>query len=352
MKKRILIELMILVGILTGCGSNQVTQENAGLDMEQVATEEANGDTETPYEDTETSYEDGVQEDVGDGDYTDMNDCSLGYVGDDSDTEDNGSLLDAVSDRLSSKKEEYLCVEQIITTYDGSENSSNTYTNSYNEYGDLVESRIINENGEEVGYIEHEYADSKLIHTKYNNYMPDMLWGTGEYTYEYDKNYMKKTMTGYDCGFEEYFYDDNGQCTMVKRESVGEASGEKTTKTEEYQYDEAGNVVWCHSDIITIIDGKEYRTDFVREYEYDGKGNLLTMTSNQDGNIYEQICSNDYDENGNLMWHTILNDDNETYERYEYDENGNVSLMELGDKFGVDYTMEYKYEKRKIKKKK
>ena len=190
----------------------------------------------------------------------------------------------------------------------------------------------------------------------------------GYFTYTYDSEGFRKTVTAYDAAGNQVAYGENTQTftgdttrdtwyiehidedTLWLRKMVSESTTHADGSTEESQtyYDRDGNV----SSYTRIYYDTAHRC--VRMEDYDPDGSLTgynTVTYNADGRearfsqystdgtlvAYEEY---EYDENGHESKHSFYNGDGQLtgYDLYQYDADGNC----LGEKFyDGDGNLEY-----------
>lgn len=116
---------------------------------------------------------------------------------------------------------------------------------------------------------------------------------------------------------EEYTYDENGCKTVTsKKYFMGKLNIESETVYDKYDHPVEVKSTYSTGDTYII------RYD----YEYDNKGNILSLSVTQDGVDVESKMDYIYDENGNLSRievNGVLNTE------YVYDENGNAVGMKI-----------------------
>ncbi|MBD5530636.1 MAG: hypothetical protein HDQ98_00325 [Lachnospiraceae bacterium] len=145
-----------------------------------------------------------------------------------------------------------------------------------------------------------------------------------EYEYKYDADGHRIAYyydTPRECGRREYEYDENGKETVCYIYSPYYGDGEVTFRLSgwgESEYDEYGNLkaystYYYNNEMQCVL-------DTVKEYEYDQDGNCIA----------EYWCS--YSADG----------EPEDWSRYEYNENGDYTLMAEG--YGEFYTTQRIYE--------
>ncbi len=109
-------------------------------------------------------------------------------------------------------------------------------------------------------------------------------------------------------GFNEYYYDENGNLT----------------KKEYY-----------------LADGT---LDYYTLYEYDENGNETKRGYYLGDGTPDGATLSEYNENGDIIKETFTSDDYESVTKYEYDKNGKVIKSVIEDSDGNSYVYEYEYD--------
>lgn len=250
-------------------------------------------------------------------------------------------------------------------------NSSVTISNTYDEYGRLVQEESIAMDGSGTTITEYRYDDQGNC-VERRVYAED---GSDEYLYlmEYDANGNLTREEGQHNGVTgsivEYTYNDHNDLTSkIESDKDGQVH---YVDYREYTYDEAGNMLtmvmrnprtgseyhkyYAYNDQglkISYIAGDEMAEANIDNYryEYDENGNLIYVRCLNDNDTLNHEVFYEYDENGNLIL------DKTTFENteggrvtsdiiitYAYDENGNKTLEEnyMDGEFNYRYTWEY-----------
>ncbi len=287
--------------------------------------------------------------------------------------DENGNVL-----KKSETDDEYGTVQVTEYEYDDQNRivkiieEDHTTENVYDDAGNVIkETKTVG--GERVHVSEYTYDDhgNKLSYTETYN---GELERTEEYSYEYNEHgditkYIEITdltnRTEREIRYE-YTYDSEGRKTKIV------SDGYVGAKTEEFEYDERGDVIKkteTTSRTVTVYDyGYVYDdgrlleetaviyswSDSSLEEKYDEHGNLI-LRQNDDSLIKHEYT---YDKNGFIIKDIETTDNQKNYGKiivntieYTNDEKGRVIKSVSTDEDGRTYTKEFTYdsEDRKLK---
>ena len=207
-------------------------------------------------------------------------------------TTDSGSVTEYVYDTNGN------LINETITLLNGTKTS---YDYSYTESGKISNIVYTNKEGERKTTNEYAYdSEDRLVqhdeHRTPAGYGGDTIAEiTTKYAYN-DNGLKSRTEKYYDnkiYAVYEYFYNTDG--TLSKEERTFYDGQDETI---ENFYDEHGNVI-KHTYSYGI--GQFKRSPFItKEYEYDDKGNMLKMTTDQ-GDNYLSTITYEYDDHGNVV---------------------------------------------------
>jgi hypothetical protein len=178
-------------------------------------------------------------------------------------------------------------------------------------------------------------SDGKLIEYKYENFIRRYEQSSREKIYyQYNTTSTRKIYRQYDekglikeCISYEYedskdkenssivYYEKSGDIVDKLQYNEDRAIGYNKAGVSSYKFDKNGR----------LIEAGDYK------YEYDSHGNLIKKLgiSYEGMPCVEGECERTYDDNGRLIGSAILNEDKTIRyaERYEYDENGNRTIV-------------------------
>ncbi len=115
---------------------------------------------------------------------------------------------------------------------------------------------------------------------------------------------------------------------------------EESRQYEAYSYDELGRVTEYRSDYVSSYDGETYENHSVTRYEYDIWGNLVHEVYEAVGDVVSET-NYTYDDNGNVLVVTFLNNAGTGAYYYTYDDNGYEIKYVSTYEDEVLYTEEY-----------
>lgn len=174
---------------------------------------------------------------------------------------------------------------------------SETHIATYDDYGKIVLSKVVDSDGETISETKIEYTRDELGRVTLKKEIEDDLLSI-ETVYEYDDNsddWSRCTETDY--------YDDGGKEVTVYNDNYDKLSY--------IEYDAEGVVV----------------TNETYEYEYNENGDLISEKNYSDGTLIGEVKYS-YDEDGNnILEETYENGVLVESEEYLYDQNGDWTSL-------------------------
>ncbi len=215
------------------------------------------------------------------------------------------------------------------TIYTSDDRPQYAYHLTYNRQGNLRRVRIVDAAGNLLRTLVYQY-DSRGNQTSYTDYDADNTI-TDRYVQVYDDRN--------NC-IEEISYDEKGQIRTHHRmtyDSMGRLLKHETASGAYYiyTYDSTGNIL---SEEKYLEDALYWR--YV--YTYDSQGNMLRRTT-EGPQFYinaEIVCT--YDAVGNKLSQTEYSSDRISWDKWTYDENGNIIVIERSKSGSV--RQEYTYQ--------
>ena len=172
--------------------------------------------------------------------------------------------------------------------YNADGNLRNSFTNTYDERGNLVKAEHYDLIDAAYNYTEvFTYDEQDRVLTCTITYAHSSSPTVHTYVYAEDGGYQKSYNSGA-CTYT-YWYDNEGR--TVKYEAVVT----DTNEVKEYletRYDEMGHEVYCRENY--------YGEEYVKTITYNEQGLELTSQSTYDGELYSMTAST-YDEKGNEL---------------------------------------------------